>query len=70
MMSLPNCPYPSGGYALETVAKLLNIASSKLVSQMPYEIWLRKPVPYKHLRVWGSPPIRQETSGRQTTIKI
>ncbi|KAL0285187.1 UNVERIFIED_CONTAM: hypothetical protein Sradi_7180400 [Sesamum radiatum] len=43
------------GYALETRAKLLNIAPSKSVPRMPYEIWHGKPASYKYLRVWGSP---------------
>ncbi|KAL0445448.1 UNVERIFIED_CONTAM: hypothetical protein Slati_2267500 [Sesamum latifolium] len=43
------------GYALETAAKLLNIAPSKSVPQTPYEIWHGKPAFYKYLRVWGSP---------------
>ncbi|KAL0292011.1 UNVERIFIED_CONTAM: hypothetical protein Sradi_7005500, partial [Sesamum radiatum] len=43
------------GYALETAAKLLNIAPSKSVPQTPYEIWHGKPASYKYLRVWGSP---------------
>ncbi|KAL0392840.1 UNVERIFIED_CONTAM: hypothetical protein Sradi_2506800 [Sesamum radiatum] len=41
------------GYALETAARLLNIAPSKTVAQMPYQIG--KPASYKYLRVWGSP---------------
>ncbi|KAL0416529.1 UNVERIFIED_CONTAM: Retrovirus-related Pol polyprotein from transposon RE2 [Sesamum latifolium] len=43
------------GYALETAAKLLNIALSKSVPWTPYEIWHGKPASYKYLRVWGSP---------------
>ncbi|KAL0383833.1 UNVERIFIED_CONTAM: Retrovirus-related Pol polyprotein from transposon TNT 1-94, partial [Sesamum latifolium] len=43
------------GYALETAAKLLNIAPSKSVPQTPYEIWHGKPASYKYLGVWGSP---------------
>ncbi|KAL0453683.1 UNVERIFIED_CONTAM: Retrovirus-related Pol polyprotein from transposon TNT 1-94 [Sesamum latifolium] len=43
------------GYALETAAKLLNMASSKTVPQTPYEIWHGKPASYKYLRVCGSP---------------
>ncbi|KAL0445829.1 UNVERIFIED_CONTAM: Retrovirus-related Pol polyprotein from transposon TNT 1-94 [Sesamum latifolium] len=43
------------GYALETVAKLLNIAPPKMVPQTPYEIWHGKPASYKYLRVWDSP---------------
>ncbi|KAL0411176.1 UNVERIFIED_CONTAM: hypothetical protein Slati_3707300 [Sesamum latifolium] len=37
------------GYALETAAKLLNIAPSKSVPQTPYEIWHGKPASYKYL---------------------
>ncbi|KAL0448076.1 UNVERIFIED_CONTAM: hypothetical protein Slati_1935500 [Sesamum latifolium] len=43
------------GYALETAAKLLNIAPSKMVPQTPYEIWHGKSAFYKYLRVWGCP---------------
>ncbi|KAL0457658.1 UNVERIFIED_CONTAM: hypothetical protein Slati_0393000 [Sesamum latifolium] len=46
--------HPFWGYALETAAKLLNIAPSKSVPQTPYEIWNGKPASYKYLRVWVS----------------
>ncbi|KAK4403200.1 Retrovirus-related Pol polyprotein from transposon TNT 1-94 [Sesamum angolense] len=39
------------GYALETAARLLNIAPSKTVAQTPYQIWHGKPASYKYLRV-------------------
>ncbi|KAL0378436.1 UNVERIFIED_CONTAM: hypothetical protein Sradi_3149100 [Sesamum radiatum] len=55
MMSFTELPPSFWGYALETVAKLLNIAPSKSVPQTPYEIWHAKPASYKYLRVWGSP---------------
>ncbi|KAL0449121.1 UNVERIFIED_CONTAM: Retrovirus-related Pol polyprotein from transposon TNT 1-94 [Sesamum latifolium] len=55
MMSFTELPPSFWGYALKTVAKLLNIASSKSVLQMPYEIWHGKPASYKYMRVWGSP---------------
>ncbi|KAK4382203.1 hypothetical protein Sango_2894000 [Sesamum angolense] len=42
------------GYALETAAKLLNVATFKTVPQMLYEIWHGKLASYKYLRVWGS----------------
>ncbi|KAL0462659.1 UNVERIFIED_CONTAM: hypothetical protein Slati_0153500 [Sesamum latifolium] len=38
MMSFTELPPFFWGYALETAAKLLNIAPSKTVPQMPYEI--------------------------------
>ncbi|KAL0405391.1 UNVERIFIED_CONTAM: hypothetical protein Slati_3853000 [Sesamum latifolium] len=55
MISFTELPPSFWGYALETAAKLLNIAPSKSVSQTPYEIWHGKPTSYKYLRVWGSP---------------
>ncbi|KAL0291704.1 UNVERIFIED_CONTAM: Retrovirus-related Pol polyprotein from transposon TNT 1-94 [Sesamum calycinum] len=52
----PGTPQLNGvGYALETAARLLNIAPSKTVAQTPYQIWHGKPASYKYLRVWGSP---------------
>ncbi|KAL0355495.1 UNVERIFIED_CONTAM: Copia protein [Sesamum radiatum] len=55
MMSFTELPPSFWGYALETAAKLLNIAPSKSVPQTPYEIWHGKPASYKYLRVWGGP---------------
>ncbi|KAL0455625.1 UNVERIFIED_CONTAM: hypothetical protein Slati_0901700 [Sesamum latifolium] len=37
------------------MAKLLNIAPSKTVPQMSYEIWHGKPASCKYLRGWGNP---------------
>ncbi|KAK4415004.1 Retrovirus-related Pol polyprotein from transposon TNT 1-94 [Sesamum alatum] len=51
----PGTPQLNGGYALETAAKVLNLAPSKRVSQTPYEIWHGKPASYKYLKVWGCP---------------
>ncbi|KAL0367506.1 UNVERIFIED_CONTAM: hypothetical protein Sradi_3640700 [Sesamum radiatum] len=55
MMSFTELPPSFWGYALETVAKLLNIVPSKSVPQTPYEIWHGKSASYKYLRVWSSP---------------
>ncbi|KAL0301580.1 UNVERIFIED_CONTAM: hypothetical protein Sradi_6434800 [Sesamum radiatum] len=55
MISFTELPPSFGSYALETATKLLNMATSKTVSQRPYEIWHDKPASYKYLRVWGSP---------------
>ncbi|KAL0301981.1 UNVERIFIED_CONTAM: Retrovirus-related Pol polyprotein from transposon TNT 1-94 [Sesamum radiatum] len=55
MMSFTKLPLSFWGYALETAARLLNIAPSKTVAQRPYHIWHGKPASYKYLRVWGSP---------------
>ncbi|KAL0394967.1 UNVERIFIED_CONTAM: hypothetical protein Slati_4462900 [Sesamum latifolium] len=55
MMSFTKLSPSFWSYALETAAKLLNIAPSKSVPQTLYEIWHGKPASYKYLRVWGSP---------------
>ncbi|KAL0405243.1 UNVERIFIED_CONTAM: Retrovirus-related Pol polyprotein from transposon TNT 1-94 [Sesamum latifolium] len=63
MMSFTELPPSFWGYALETAAKLLNIAPSKMVPQTPYEIWHGKPMFYKYLRVWGSPTYAKRLVG-------
>ncbi|KAL0284850.1 UNVERIFIED_CONTAM: hypothetical protein Sangu_2806200 [Sesamum angustifolium] len=55
MMSFTELPLSFWGYDLETVVRLLNIAPSKTVAQMPYQIWHGNPASYKYLGVWGSP---------------
>ncbi|KAL0454866.1 UNVERIFIED_CONTAM: hypothetical protein Slati_0825800 [Sesamum latifolium] len=55
MMSFTELSPSFWGYALETAAKLLNIAPSKSVPQTPYEIWHGNPASYKYLRVFGYP---------------
>ncbi|KAL0405709.1 UNVERIFIED_CONTAM: Retrovirus-related Pol polyprotein from transposon TNT 1-94, partial [Sesamum latifolium] len=57
------------GYALDTAAKLLNIAPSKSVPQMPYEIWHGKPASYKYLRVWGSPAYVKRLVGDKLDLR-
>ncbi|KAK4381045.1 Retrovirus-related Pol polyprotein from transposon TNT 1-94 [Sesamum angolense] len=55
MMSFTELLLSFWGYVLETAARLLNIAPSKIVAQTPYQIWHDKSASYKYLRVWGSP---------------
>ncbi|KAL0387731.1 UNVERIFIED_CONTAM: hypothetical protein Sradi_2654900 [Sesamum radiatum] len=57
MMSFTELLLSFWGYALETAARLLNIASSKTVAQTPYQIWHGKPASYKFI---GYP---KETAG-------
>ncbi|KAL2237416.1 UNVERIFIED_CONTAM: Retrovirus-related Pol polyprotein from transposon TNT 1-94 [Sesamum indicum] len=47
MMSFMELPF--WGHALETAAKLLNMAPANTVTQTPYEKWHSKPVSYKYL---------------------
>ncbi|KAL0444523.1 UNVERIFIED_CONTAM: putative transposon Ty5-1 protein [Sesamum latifolium] len=49
MMSFTELPPSFWDYALETAAKLLNIAPSKSVPQTPYEIWHGKLASYKFI---------------------
>ncbi|KAL0305310.1 UNVERIFIED_CONTAM: Retrovirus-related Pol polyprotein from transposon TNT 1-94 [Sesamum angustifolium] len=57
MMSFTELPLSFWGYALETAARLLNIAPSKTVAQTLYHIWHSKLTSYKLARV-PQPPER------------
>ena len=41
------------GYALETVAFLLNRIPSKAVEKTPYELWTGKRPCFSFLEIWG-----------------
>ena len=43
------------GYALETVAYILNLVPSKSVPKTPYEMWTGCKSNPRHLKVWGCP---------------
>ena len=53
MMSQSDLPISFWGYALETVAFLLNRIPSKSVKKTPYKIWTRKPPSLSFLKIWG-----------------
>ena len=53
MMSLTDLPLSFWGYALETVAFMLNRAPSKSVETTPYELWFGKQPKLSFLKVWG-----------------
>ena len=53
MMSQSDLLISFWGYALETVAFLLNRIPSKSVQKTPYEIWTRKPPSLSFLKIWG-----------------
>ncbi|KAL0355509.1 UNVERIFIED_CONTAM: hypothetical protein Sradi_3997800 [Sesamum radiatum] len=69
MMSFTELPLSFWGYALETTAKLLNMAPSKTVAQTPYQIWHGKPASYKYLRVWGSPAYVKRLVGDKLDLR-
>nr|GEY90258.1 zinc finger, CCHC-type [Tanacetum cinerariifolium] len=50
------------GYALKSVALILNIVPTKKVDRMPYEIWHGKAPKLSYLRVWGCEAlVKQDT---------
>ena len=53
MMSRTNLPISFWGYALETIAFLLNRIPSKAVEKTPYELWTRKHPSLSFLQIWG-----------------
>ncbi|KAM2003433.1 hypothetical protein ACFX15_027003 [Malus domestica] len=52
MMSSADLPVTFWGYALYTVAYLLNRVLSKSVSQTPYEIWHGRKPSLNHIKIW------------------
>ena len=53
MMFLTDLPLSFWGYALETVAFMLNRAPSKYVETTPYELWFGKKPKLSFLKVWS-----------------
>ena len=53
MTSQTDLPISLWGYALETVAFLLNRISSKAIEKTPYELWKGKRLGLSFLKIWG-----------------
>nr|GEV20997.1 hypothetical protein [Tanacetum cinerariifolium] len=53
MMSQTTIPKSFWGYALETVARFLNMVPTKKVDKTPYEIWHGQAPKLSYLKVWG-----------------
>ncbi|KAD6795333.1 hypothetical protein E3N88_06229 [Mikania micrantha] len=65
MMSRTNLPHSFWGYALETAAKLVNIAPTKKVNKIPYEIWHGSKPKTSYLKVWGCDAyVKRETPNK------
>ncbi|GKD72688.1 hypothetical protein Tco_1330970 [Tanacetum coccineum] len=47
------CHHCKEGYALEIVARILNMVPTKKVDRAPYKIWHGKSPKLSYLRVWG-----------------
>ena len=52
-MSLSTLPLSFWGYALETVAYILNMVSSKSIPKTPMEMWTSRKLILSHIRKWG-----------------
>nr|GFC60362.1 retrotransposon protein, putative, Ty1-copia subclass [Tanacetum cinerariifolium] len=53
MMSQPTLPKSFWDYALETVARILNMVPIKKVEKTPYEVWHGKALKLSYLKAWG-----------------
>nr|GFB63306.1 hypothetical protein [Tanacetum cinerariifolium] len=53
MMSQTTIPKSFWDYALETVARILNMVPTKKVDKTPYEIWHGQAPKVSYLKVWG-----------------
>ncbi|GJX51287.1 retrotransposon protein, putative, ty1-copia subclass [Tanacetum coccineum] len=53
MMSQTTLPKSFWDYALETVARILNMVPTKKVDKTPYEIWHGQAPKLSYLKVWG-----------------
>ncbi|GJY45460.1 retrotransposon protein, putative, ty1-copia subclass [Tanacetum coccineum] len=53
MMNLTTLPLSFWDYALESVARILNMVPTKKVDKTPYELWFGKVPNLSYLKVWG-----------------
>nr|GFB13705.1 hypothetical protein [Tanacetum cinerariifolium] len=53
MMNLTTLPLSFWDYALEAIARILNMVSTKKVDKTPYELWFGKVPNLSYLKVWG-----------------
>ncbi|GKD87019.1 hypothetical protein Tco_1358173 [Tanacetum coccineum] len=53
MMSRATLPIRFWGYALETVAHILNLVLTKKVSKTPFKPWKGKRPSLRHIKIWG-----------------
>ncbi|GJS17912.1 retrovirus-related pol polyprotein from transposon TNT 1-94 [Tanacetum coccineum] len=53
MMSQTNLPKSFWDYALESVARILNMVPTKKVEKTPYEVWHGQAPKLSYLKVWG-----------------
>ena len=60
-MGKADLPKSFWGYALETVAYIINRVPSKSVEVTPYEIWTNKKPNLSYMKIWGCPAYVKRT---------
>nr|GFA41446.1 retrotransposon protein, putative, Ty1-copia subclass [Tanacetum cinerariifolium] len=70
MMSQTTLPKSFWDYALETVARILNMVPTKKVEKTPYEVWHRKALKLSYLKSGVNSLIDQEASGSLEDLEI
>ena len=55
MISLSTLPLSFWGYALETIAYILNMVPSKSIPKTPMEMWTGRKLILSHIRIWVVP---------------
>ncbi|GJW16169.1 retrotransposon protein, putative, ty1-copia subclass [Tanacetum coccineum] len=71
MMSLTTLQISYWGYALDFVARILNMVSTKKVNKTPYEIWHGKVLNLSYLKVWGCEAlVKRDTPNKLESIVI
>ncbi|GJU86493.1 retrotransposon protein, putative, ty1-copia subclass [Tanacetum coccineum] len=68
MMSQTTLPKSFWDYALETVARILNMVPTKKVEKTPYEVWHGQAPKMSYLKVWGCEAL--EASGSLEDLEI
>ena len=68
-MSLSTLPLSFWGYALETLAYILNMVPSKSVTKTPMEMWTGRKLILSHIRLWGCPAYVLKQSSDKLDVK-
>ncbi|GJY48895.1 zinc finger, CCHC-type containing protein [Tanacetum coccineum] len=71
MMSQTTLPKSFWDYALETVARILNMVPTKKVEKTPYEVWHGQAHKVSYLKVWGCESlVKRDTLTKPDKLKL
>ncbi|GJQ90408.1 retrotransposon protein, putative, ty1-copia subclass [Tanacetum coccineum] len=73
MINLTTLPLSFWDYALESVARILNMVPTKKVDKTPYELWFGKVPNLSYLKVWGCEAlVKKDTPDKlqQKSVKV